>query len=240
MRHFHITLRLLALCLCVGLLAACGGKQAIGKRAPVESAELQFQGPQEGDTIAIFDTSKGELRAVLYPALAPMACDNFIGLAQQGYYSGTTFHRVEYGSYIQGGDATGTGNGSATIWNADTFPLESSQKLRHYSGALCVAFDRDSKTATGQFYIVTTPPGNLDSGMLQRLSGAGYSQEAIDAYTAAGGLPQQDNVDTVFGQIYQGQAVADAISAVTVDDASRPAQNVTINSITITTYTTEG
>ena len=53
---------------------ACGGKKSAKVNRPaVESQEQQFQAPNEGDPIAIFHTSKGEIRAVLYPDDAPMA-----------------------------------------------------------------------------------------------------------------------------------------------------------------------
>ena len=218
-------------------LTGCGDKKEMAPRSPVESSELQFAQPQEGDPIAIFQTSMGEIHVRLYPELAPMAVDNFIGLAQQGYYNGAIFHQVVYGSYIQSGDATGTGNGSATIWNADGFPLEANDTLRHYTGALCVAFDQDSQSGTSQFYFITTPAGNVAGSVLNQMESVGYSQEEIDAYKTAGGLPQLDNTDTVFGQIYQGQSIADAISCVQVDEENKPIQNVTITSVTITTYT---
>lgn len=218
-------------------LSGCGEQKEIGPRDPVESDQLQFAQPQEGDPIAIFQTTLGEIHVRLYPDLAPMAVDNFVGLAQQGYYNGDIFHKVVYGSYIQSGDATGTGNGSSTIWNADTFPLEANDTLRHYTGALCVAFDQDTQGGTSQFYFVTTLPGNVAGSMLNDMESAGYSQGAIDTYKAAGGLPQLDNTDTVFGQIYEGQSVADAISCVQVDENGKPIQNVTITGVTITTYT---
>ena len=82
----------LAACLmAAGVLTGCGGDPQPGdtvKRPAFESSEVQFTAPAEGDTIAIFDTSAGEVRAVLYPGLAPMAVDNFVGLAEQGYYNG--------------------------------------------------------------------------------------------------------------------------------------------------------
>ncbi len=52
-------------------------------RPAVESAELQFAHPAAGDTIAVFDTSAGVFKAVLFPDKAPQAYDNFAGLVQQ-------------------------------------------------------------------------------------------------------------------------------------------------------------
>ena len=86
----------------------------------MESGERQFAAPAEGDLIAIFDTSLGEVRAVLYPDAAPMAVENFAGLARTGYYDGTVIWRSEYGFAVQGGDATGTGTGGSTIFSKTT------------------------------------------------------------------------------------------------------------------------
>ena len=72
-------------------------------RPAVESAELQFAHPAAGDTIAVFDTSAGVFKAVLFPDKAPQAYDNFAGLVQAGYYNGLTFSRVESGFVVKPG-----------------------------------------------------------------------------------------------------------------------------------------
>ncbi|MBI3739671.1 MAG: peptidylprolyl isomerase, partial [Chloroflexi bacterium] len=53
----------------------------------------------------------GEFVIQLYPDKAPITVNNFVFLAKQGYYDGTTFHRVIEGFMAQGGDPTGTGGG---------------------------------------------------------------------------------------------------------------------------------
>ena len=105
-------------------------------RPAVESAELQFAHPAAGDTIAVFDTSAGVFKAVLFPDKAPQAYDNFAGLVQAGYYNGLTFSRVESGFVVEAGQgADGRGN---TIWNGSRYPAETTDSLHHYSGALCM------------------------------------------------------------------------------------------------------
>ena len=94
-------------------LCSCGGRYPVPDRPTVESSERQFTAPAEGDTIAIFTTSLGEVRAVLYPDAAPMAVYNFAGLARSGYYDDTVIWRSQYGFAVQGGDAEGTGTGGA-------------------------------------------------------------------------------------------------------------------------------
>lgn len=74
------------------LLCGCSGAETSHKapqRAAVESGERQFAQPSDGDFIAIFSTSLGEVRAVLYPDAAPMAVQNFVSLARSGYYDNT-------------------------------------------------------------------------------------------------------------------------------------------------------
>lgn len=237
MRRFAF---LAACLLAAGVLAGCGGDPQPGdtiKRPAYESAEVQFAAPAEGDTIAIFDTSAGEVRAVLYPDLAPMAVDNFVGLANQGYYNGLSFHRVVYGFAVQSGDATGTGLGGSSIWNGNPYPAEYTDKLHHYAGALCAANSPDTQPSTlSQFYFVQALPSSVDKAGQQTLADAGVRQEVIDAYAAVGGLPYLDNTDTVFGQVYEGMEVVDAIAGAETDENGKPLEEVTLNSVTISIY----
>jgi peptidyl-prolyl cis-trans isomerase B (cyclophilin B) len=237
---------MLAGCLLFGL-CSCG--KGNGKSAPtrtaVQSSERQFTAPADGDLIAIFTTSCGEVRAVLYPDTAPMAVYNFVGLARQGYYDGTVIWRSEYGFAVQGGDATGTGTGGSTIWSNNPYPVEAADTLRHYSGALCAAFTQgDTNSGESQFYFVTALPDSVDTAMQDTLKQNGYSDEAVAAYAAGGGLPYLDNTDTVFGQIYSGMEAADKMACVdTVQaedgtDTYRPTEKatITIQKVTIANY----
>lgn len=234
-------LRLAAAVLAAALvLTGCqGGGALLGgvDRPAVESAERQFAGPAAGDTIAVFDTSLGEVRAVLYPDAAPMAVENFIGLAELGYYDGTLFHRVVEGFAVQGGDATGTGAGGASIWSGNPYPMEWTDSLHHYAGALCAAFSPEEEVSgLSQFYFVQALPGQLTEEQKAQLAEAGYRQEVIDAYAAAGGAPYLDYTDTVFGQVYEGMDVVDAIAGVDTDENGRPLEDVVLNRVTIETY----
>lgn len=57
------------------------------------------------------ETSHGTIEVEFYPEDAPIAVNNFVNLARQGFYDGTPFHRIVKGFVIQGGDPTGTGTG---------------------------------------------------------------------------------------------------------------------------------
>ena len=144
-------------------------------RPAVESAELQFTHPAAGDTIAVFDTSAGVFKAVLFSTEAPQAVQNFTTLAQQGFYNGLTVTRVEKDFVVeagQGADGKGT-----TIWNGNRFSAETTDKLHHYSGALCAAADASGDCAS-VFYVMETLPGS-----------SSVTQELIDQMNAAGWRP---------------------------------------------------
>lgn len=237
----------LLLALALALLCACGGSdKKAPTRAEVTSEERQFTTPADGDLIAIFTTSLGEVRAVLYPDAAPMAVYNFVGLARSGYYDGTVIWRSQYGFAVQGGDATGTGTGGSTIWSNNPYPLEASAALKHYAGALCAAFATGGEATGGnsQFYFVAALPDSVDKTQQEQLAQNGYSESQIAAYGAAGGLPYLDNTDTVFGQVYAGMEVVDAMSCVETqqdeegNDTWRPTEEaaITIDKVTIASY----
>ena len=238
----------LSVLLAAVLLCSCGSnvKKAPTRPAPLISEELQFATPSEGDTIAIFSTSLGEVRAVLYPDAAPMAVYNFVGLARTGYYDNTIIWRSQYGFAVQGGDATGTGTGGSTIWSNNLYPLEADASLKHYAGALCAAFAQGGDVTGGnsQFYFVTALPDSVNSDMQAELNQNGYTDSQVAAYAAVGGLPYLDNTDTVFGQVYQGMDVVDAIASVETGkdedgkDTWRPVEDakITIEKVTIATY----
>ena len=232
-----------AVCLAaVLLLTGCslrpqenGSKVQSISRPAVESAELQFTHPAAGDTVAVFDTSAGVFRAVLFPEKAPQACDNFIGLVQQGYYNGLTVSRVENQFVVeagQGADGRGT-----TIWNGNRFSAETTDKLHHYSGALCAAADASGDCAS-VFYVMETLPGgsSVTQELIDQMNAAGWRADVVSAYQTAGGAPYLDYTDTVFGQVYEGMEVVDTIAQTAVDENQKPTADITINSVSIETY----
>ena len=235
--------RLAALLLAVSFaLAGCslvknsGGTSAKTiSRPAVESSELQFTHPAAGDTVAVFDTTAGVFKAVLFPEQAPQAYDNFAGLVQAGYYNGLTVTRVEQDFVVeagQGADGKGT-----TIWNGSRYPAEVTDKLHHYSGALCMAADSSGQCAS-VFYIMSTLPGgdSVTQELTDQMNEAGYRTEVVSAYQTAGGAPYLDYTDTVLGQVYEGMDVVDTIAQAAVDENQQPTETITINSVSIETY----
>jgi cyclophilin family peptidyl-prolyl cis-trans isomerase len=110
---------------------------------------------------AVIKTSKGDIEVELFANDAPLSVTNFKYLADGGYYNGLTFHRVEPGFVIQGGDPTGTGSGGPGY----TIPAEI--KRPHPKGALAWARTGDAvnperRSSGSQFYITLDATPFLD------------------------------------------------------------------------------
>ncbi len=246
LRKIAATMLLLSICFFCACQSSAASSDVVTvggstKRDTIQSESIQFSPPGEDEVYATITTNHGDIRVILYPQYAPLAVENFCTLATLGFYDDTVFHRIIEDFIIQAGDATGTGLQGATIWGTP-FATESTELLRHYSGALCTAGVEDEEfSGTSQFYIVATPQDTLDEAALQSLQAAGWSQEVIDTYTQAGGAPYLDHTDTVFGQVIAGMDVVDAICNASVDENSyRPKDDIVIEGITIENYPTQG
>src|SRR3989344_2720165 len=108
--------------------------------------------------IAVIETSKGVIKAELYTEKAPITTKNFIELSNSGFYNGLTFHRVEPGFVVQGGDPKGDGTGGSE----KDILFEIHPDLRHVEGALGMARSQDPNSASSQFYITLAPAHFLD------------------------------------------------------------------------------
>ena len=226
-RYYVIVFILLALSI---FMVGCKKQQ----NQPEEHAspELQLSSPMNGDTIVVFDTSVGVFKAVLYPQYAPKAVENFTTLSQNGYYNESTFHRVITDFIIQGGDPTYTGNGGDSKWMLP-FEDEFTDSLHHYRGALCMV-NTGKNTNKSQFFIVKG--GAITEEVINKMKSAGYTQGVIDAYREVGGRPTLDYNYTIFGQVYDGLDIVDAINAVQTNDDNRPKDDITIKSIVVDVY----
>lgn len=213
----------------------------------------QLDQPEKGEEIAVIHTSMGDIKVKFFPDEAPKAVENFKTLAKDGYYDGITFHRVINDFMIQGGDPTGMGTGGESIYGG-AFEDEFSPDLYNFRGALSMA-NSGMNTNGSQFFIVQKPGiqdgyweyiDSLveefgDSQVLfdnqsNRLVKVNYSDEARELYNENGGTPHLDYGHTVFGQVFEGMDVVDAIASVAVDENDKPADDVIITSISFENY----
>lgn len=196
---------------------------------PAGNPLAQLDKPKAGDTVALMKTSLGDIRIKLLKAEAPKAVENFIGLAQKGYYDNLTFHRVIADFMIQGGDPNGNGTGGKSLWGK-AFADEFSPNAHNFRGALSMA-NSGPDTNGSQFFIVQLPPKAISADMIS----ASESDAVKSTYLKLGGTPWLDGKHTVFGQVYEGMAVVDAIAAVKTGTGNKPVDAVTVLSVTIET-----
>lgn len=106
-----------------------------------------------------FGTMKGEL----YPNKAPNTVNNFIALANSGFYNGLTFHRIIPDFMIQGGDPDGVGTGGPGYSIKGEFSSNGfDNDIKHTEGILSMARSRDKDSAGSQFFIMTKTASHLD------------------------------------------------------------------------------
>lgn len=159
--------------------------------------------PMSGATVAKIATNHGDVWIQLFPDKAPKAVENFIGLAEKGYYDNLIFHRVIPDFMIQGGDPTGTGRGGQSLWGKD-FADEFDPDLQNLRGALSMA-NRGPGTNGSQFFIVQKE----------------------------GGTSWLNGKHTVFGQVFSGMDVVDEIANVKAGPTDKPLQDVAMEKVEV-------
>jgi len=153
---------------------------------------------------AVIQTNKGTIRFELLEAEAPKTTENFITLAERGYYDGIIFHRCIQNFMIQGGDPTGTGRGGESAWGGrfnDEINRSSELYRRGYKAGTVAMANAGRNTNGSQFFIM-----HKDSGLP-----ADY---------------------TIFGRVTEGQDVVDAI-ATSPTRNERPIEEMKMEKVTI-------
>ncbi|HEX5964345.1 MAG TPA: peptidylprolyl isomerase [Pyrinomonadaceae bacterium] len=154
---------------------------------------------------AVIETNKGTIRVEMLEEDAPKTTENFITLAQRGYYDGIIFHRVIKGFMIQGGDPTGTGAGGQSAWGGrfdDEIDPKSAVYQRGYKAGTMAMANAGKNTNGSQFFIM-----HVD-----------YP------------LPPSY---TIFGRVTEGQDVVNAIATSPTGPGDRPTQEIRMEKVTI-------
>jgi cyclophilin family peptidyl-prolyl cis-trans isomerase len=161
--------------------------------------------------VAVIQTNHGTIRFELLEEDAPKTTENFITLAERGYYNGIIFHRVIKGFMIQGGDPTGTGRGGESAWGRrfdDEIDPASAVYQRGYKAGTVAMANAGPNTNGSQFFIM-----HID-------------------------YPLPPNY-TIFGRVTQGLEAVDAIADVPTRSSDRgtersvPTEDVRITSVEI-------
>ncbi len=151
----------LLLSLSMLLITACGSGQQGPQTAkpPAPAAEPSKQVSAKPNSLAVFETSKGNFTVELFEDKAPITAKNFIDLANKGFYNGQIFHRVIDNFMIQGGDPQGNGTGGPGY----SIPDEFHPSLKHSSAGLLSMANRGPNTGGSQFFITLAPTPWLDN-----------------------------------------------------------------------------
>lgn len=112
-------------------------------------------------TVAVIQTNMGTIELELFADKTPKTVENFVGLANKGYYNGVIFHRVIDNFMIQGGDPTGTGRGGQSFWGGK-FEDEIVPELKHNSEGILSMANAGPNTNGSQFFITLKETPWLD------------------------------------------------------------------------------
>jgi peptidyl-prolyl cis-trans isomerase B (cyclophilin B) len=186
---------------CVTVVFACLGMSAHAQQGLPQLKEITVTADEVrkmAETKAIIETTFGSITLRFFPDVAPVHVKNFLDLARQGFYNGTTFHRVIQGFMIQGGDPLSRDKTKAAAGAG--FPgyrIKAEFNNRpHKRGTLSMARTNVPDSAGSQFFICIA------------------------------NAPQLDRQYTVFGEVVSGMEVADKIVALQASPADRPRERV--------------
>ena len=170
--------------------------------------------PEEDQmSLVTISTSAGDIHLELDANNAPITVANFLKLAEDGYYSGTIFHRIIEGFMVQGGGLDE--NMAPKPTNTDPIQNEANNGLKNDRGSIAMARTMDPHSATGQFFI-----NHKDNDFLN------HTAETSQGWGYA-----------VFGSVIDGMDVVDQIALSTTSNvggyADAPLEPTIINSVTV-------
>jgi cyclophilin family peptidyl-prolyl cis-trans isomerase len=145
----RLTILILFLFLCTTQITGCGPSHTYSS-PPEMMIDIEKQ------YTATIETKKGDIELELFAQDAPITVNNFVFLAREGFYNGTTFHRVIRGFMAQGGDPNADGTGGPGY----TFEDEINQH-KHDAGVISMA-NRGPDTNGSQFFITFSPQPELN------------------------------------------------------------------------------
>ena len=197
---------------------------------------VQLEGPRDGDTIAIFDTDLGEIRAVLYDQYCPKTVAKFIERANAGEYNNSSINAIVKDTYFMSGmhlnekgQYVGRDDDSETLeheYNVNLWPFQGAlvaySELPGYSDARYIICDNDEESDK----YTAEQKANLDN--------------LFDKFIEVGGVFGMAGYVTVFGQAYEGIDVIEKITARQSDEKTyKPLEDINVKSVTISTYSSE-
>ena len=191
--------------LTIGLVGCTSKKNSDGG---ITSITSDVETSIEGLPVAVIKVKDyGNITLELYPEIAPNTVNNFIELANSGYYDGLIFHRVIKGFMNQGGCPNGTGTGGPGYSIEGEFSSNGYEgnDLKHTKGVISMARANDPNSAGSQFFIMVDTASHLDG-----------------QYAA-------------FGKTIDGLDIVEEINSVKTSSADKPVEDVVIEEIRVDT-----
>jgi len=182
----------------------------IGACVAMVASGAALAAPKEPNPVVVVQTSLGDITIELFKDRAPKSVENFLGYVSDGFYAGTTFHRVISGIMVQGGGLT------ADLQRKPTKPPidnEATNGLRNTRGTVAMARTGVINSATSQFFINTGDNTSFD-----------HRGVTPDEYGYA-----------VFGRVTAGMGVVEKIDRVKTGAGDVPSVPVTITGVTLKT-----
>ena len=175
--------------------------------------QTEYYPEEDQMSLVTISTSAGDIHLELDADKAPITVANFLKLAEDGYYSGTIFHRIIEGFMVQGGGLDENMTPKPT--NTDPIQNEANNGLKNDRGSIAMARTMDPHSATGQFFI-----NHKDNDFLN------HTAETSQGWGYA-----------VFGSVIDGMDVVDQIALSTTSNVSgyadAPLEPTIINSVTV-------
>lgn len=209
-------------------------EKIIHEKNPVATMQVEYE--------AADGTKKeGTIKMELFANEAPETVDNFVNLAQNGFYDGLTFHRIIKDFMIQGGDPNGNGAGSAKVSDIDKSVEKGSDKDYNYS--IKGEFPLNKVENNLKFEAGTLAMARADYsqfGLAEEGYNSGCSQFFITNTDDASVAKALQDSYTVFGKVIEGYDVVLGLSDVKVTnnggEVSKPEKAPVIKSVTVETF----
>jgi peptidyl-prolyl cis-trans isomerase-like 1 len=184
----------LALVFAIAIIG-CQSSDTVKERTEEKATSIEKETHMpESMTVAVINTNMGTIEIELFADKTPKTVENFVGLANNGFYDGIIFHRVIADFMIQGGDPTGTGRGGESLWGK-SFEDEFVSELRHDTPGILSMANSGPNTNGSQFFITLVQTPWLDgkhSIFGKVINGMNVVNDIGKTKTGAGDKPVED------------------------------------------------
>lgn len=178
------------------LITGCNAKDTNSTASSNASNNIKTELKKSKDIIVVLETNQGKIELKMFPDVAPLAVENFVTHAKDGYYDGLIFHRVIKDFMIQGGDPTGTGTGGESIWKKE-FVNEHKANVVFDRPFLLAMANHGPNTNGSQFFITTKATPFLNGGYTifgEVVSGQEVVQKIENTKTARADRPVEKQI----------------------------------------------